>query len=59
MFAPAFGAAISGGYGFGQVGGNGGHADFKHKFRRFAGAYPPNIWSRGGISKTPRARQSR
>ena len=35
-------------YDFGQVGGNDGHAGVIHKFSRFAGAYPPNMWSKRG-----------
>ena len=34
------------------MGGNDGHAGVIHKFSRFAGAYPPNMWSKGGILKT-------
>ena len=40
---------------FGQVGGKDGHAGVIHKFSRFAEAYPPNMWSKGGIPKTLRA----
>ena len=36
-----------------------GHAGVIHKYSRFAGAYPPNMWSKGGIRKTPRAPRSR
>ena len=36
-----------------------GHAGVVHTFSRFAGAYPPNMWSNGGITKTPRAPRSR
>ena len=35
------------------------HAGVLHGFIRFAGAYPPNTWSNGGIRKTPRAPPSR
>ena len=47
------------GYDFGQVGANDGHAGVIHKVSRFAGAFPPNMWSKGGIPKTPRAPRSR
>ena len=36
------------GYDFGQVGEKDGHAGVIHKFSRFAGAYPPNMWSKRG-----------
>ena len=41
------------------MGGNDGHAGVIHKLINFAGAYPPNIWSKGVIPKTPRALRSR
>ena len=47
------------GYDFGQVGGNDGHAGVIHKFSRVAGAYPPNMWSKGGILWTPPSRRCR
>ena len=47
------------GYDFGQVGGNDGHAGLIHKFSRVAGAYPANLWSKGGILSTPPARRCR
>ena len=36
------------GYGFGQVGGNGGRSGGVDKFSRFAGSYPRHLWSKGG-----------
>ena len=44
---------------FGQVGRNDGHAGVRREYSKFAGAYPPNMWSKGGIPKTPCAPQFR
>ena len=46
-------------YDFGQVGGIDGHAGVIHNFCSFTGAYTPNMWSKGGIRKTPRPWRSR
>ena len=47
------------GYGFGQVGGNGGRSGGVDKFSRFAGSYPRHLWSKGGIILPPPAPRSR
>ena len=46
-------------YDFGQVGEKDGHAGVIDKICRFAGAYPPTMWSIGGIPKTHAAPRSR
>ena len=61
MLVPAFGVVVSGhvGYDFGQVGRIDGHAGVIHQYSRFAGAYPPNMCSKGGILITRCAPRSR